>query len=137
MVITAIFMEVIYYITITCNWKMDTLHPITLKKCNDYNALPLHITPGLLIIFFVEVIMRFWADFPIFHLYLYLPCRLLSFSDMQVYFELWIFLPFIFVHSQISFEVARVLLFLLFLLLSIIYTDLVDHSVIFYPFVFL
>lgn len=50
----------------------------------------------ILIIFFVEVIMRLW-DFPVLHLYLYLPCRFLSFSDMQVYFGLWIFLPFIFV----------------------------------------
>lgn len=50
----------------------------------------------IFIIFFVEVIMRLW-DFPVLHLYLYLLCRFLSFSDMQVYFGLWIFLSFIFV----------------------------------------
>lgn len=50
------------------------------------------------------MIRRLW-DFPT--LYLYLSWRLLSFSDMQVYFGLWIFLPFTIVHFQISFEVAR------------------------------
>lgn len=42
-----IFMEVMYYITITCNWEMGALH-ITFKKGNDYNALLLHIIPVLI-----------------------------------------------------------------------------------------
>lgn len=60
MVITSIVMDVMHFITISCNLKIDALHFTHhyLKKCNDCNALPLHIPlnnthyhyPGLLLL---------------------------------------------------------------------------------------
>lgn len=46
MVITSIVMDVMHFITISCNLKIDALHFTHhyLKKCNDCNVLPLHIT---------------------------------------------------------------------------------------------
>lgn len=47
MVITGIVMNVMHFITISCNFKKMmhyTLPPIPLKKINGCNTLPLHIT---------------------------------------------------------------------------------------------
>lgn len=47
MVITGIVMNVMHFITISCNLKKnDALHftPHSFKKCNGCNTLPLHIT---------------------------------------------------------------------------------------------
>lgn len=46
MVITSFVMDVMHFITISCNLKIDALHFTHhyLKKCNDCNVLPLHIT---------------------------------------------------------------------------------------------